>query len=144
VTRESRPNKGAASRAGEAAPSIAQATDDEPQDALLDRDLSIPSRAGLNRAIENRDPFWWSSAMRALKWLAADGQPFECYDISKLGVPDPNPGDTANRWGALFSAAAKANIIEAIGYTQSKRPSRSSGLCRVWRGTAEFRAGGTQ
>lgn len=87
---------------------------------------------GVDRAADNADPWWWSVAMRALSWLAADGRPFEAYDLTKLGVPDP---DEPNRWGALFRSAAMAGVIVPAGYTRSRRPGRAGGLCRVWVGT---------
>jgi hypothetical protein len=89
--------------------------------------------SGVEQATENADAWWWSCAMTALKHLASLGTDFTAYDITEHGVPDP---DNANRWGALFNAARKAEIVHAVGYQQSRRPGRSGGACRVWRGRA--------
>ena len=87
----------------------------------------------MQRAIDNADDWWWKVAMRALKWLAATPGTFEAYDLSLMGVPEPS---SAHHWGALFSAAAKAGVIEHAGFTVSRRPTRAGGLCRVWRGAS--------
>lgn len=86
---------------------------------------------GLEKAIHNRDGWWWSSAMLALEWLAQQGEPFDAYDLTELGVMDP---DHPNRWGALFRAAHTAGAIIPVGFRESRRPSRAGGVCRVWRG----------
>lgn len=82
-------------------------------------------------ALSNADSWWSDCAWRALEWLAEAGYPFTAYDLTELGVPAP---DHPARWGGLFSAAATAELIECVGYAESRRPSRSRGLCRVWRG----------
>jgi len=91
----------------------------------------MTSAPGVQLAIDNADEWWTSVAMRAMRWLADNGQPFECYDLTELGVPDP---DHANRWGALFRSAHTAGLIESHGYTTSRRPGRAGGLCRTWVG----------
>ncbi len=90
-----------------------------------------PPPDGLQQAASNTDSWWSSLAMSALRSLAASGRLFECYDLTELGVPDP---DHANRWGPLFRAAHTAGLIEHHGYTSSRRPGRAGGLCRVWVG----------
>lgn len=86
---------------------------------------------GLNNAITGRDDFWWDGAMRAVVWLARCPGEFDAFDVTELGVPEP---DHPARWGALFRAAATAGVIEPAGFHQSRRPSRAGGVCRVWRG----------
>lgn len=86
---------------------------------------------GVDLAIENRDDWWWPTAMRAVRWLAQVPGEFDAWDVTMLGVPDP---DHPNRWGALFRAASTAGVIVPAGYTQSRRPGRAGGLCRTWRG----------
>lgn len=88
---------------------------------------------GLQQAIDGRDPWWWDGAMRAVKHLAATGEPFDAWDVTELGVPDP---DHPARWGALFTTARRAGLIVAVGYRESRRPSRAHGVCRVWRGAS--------
>lgn len=87
--------------------------------------------SGVQLAFAAADDWWMSSAMRALRWWADSGQPFEAFSLTELGVPDP---DHPNRWGALFRAASTAGLIEHHGYTQSRRPGRSGGLTRTWVG----------
>lgn len=86
---------------------------------------------GVDLAIENQDDVWWPAAMRAVKWLADAPGTFEAFDLTELGVPDP---DSPGRWGALFRAAYTSGVIQPAGYTRSRRPGRAGGLCRTWRG----------
>lgn len=89
------------------------------------------SRSGVQRSAENADAWWWSPAWRGLTWLAGTDTEFQASDLTVLGVPDP---EHPARWGALFTKALHAGLIEPVGYAPSKRPSRSGGVCRVWRG----------
>lgn len=45
--------------------------------------------------------------------------------------------DVPNRWGAMFNAAYKEGLIEPVGFAYSRRPTRSGGICRVWRGVSK-------
>lgn len=87
-------------------------------------------------AIEHRDPWWWATARQALEHLAEQGRPFESYDLTEIGVTDP---DHPARWGALFSHAAREGVIVPCGFTVSRRPTRSHGLTRLWRGCRNHR-----
>lgn len=88
----------------------------------------------------NSDDWWRSCVEAGIRHLAATGSPFDAFDLTELGVPDP---DHPNRWGAAFRAAATGGLIEPIGYRESRRPSRSGGVCRVWRGVPQTsRVGG--
>jgi hypothetical protein len=87
--------------------------------------------SGLDPAAANGDEWWRDSAERALAWWAESGTEFDAFDLTELGVPDP---DHSARWGALFNAAANVGLIEPVGYRQSRRPTRHGGVCRVWRG----------
>ena len=86
---------------------------------------------GVQQAVDGADKWWWQIAQRALVSLADTGRPFECYDLTLVGVADP---DHCNHWGALFRSAHAAGLIEVHGYTQSRRPGRAGGLCRLWIG----------
>lgn len=88
----------------------------------------------LKQVIDHVDDWWRDSAERALRWWAETGQPFDAYDLTLLGVPDP---DHPARWGALFRAAYAAGLITPVGYRQSRRPTRSGGVCRVWQGVQQ-------
>ncbi len=93
---------------------------------------------GVTTAAERRDRFWWDGAMRAVETMAATGRQFSAYDVAEaFGLPDP---DHPNRWGALLSCAARAEVVECVGAAPSRRPSVEGSLARVWRGTAAFRA----
>ncbi len=122
---ESRPTEAAPeSPAKKTSTTVTRPSDDGSQGTLL----------GVDLAIENRDDFWWPTGMRAMRWLADTNTTFEAFDLTELGVPDP---DHPARWGALFRAAHKAGIIRPAGYTQSRRPGRAGGLCRVWTGAQQ-------
>lgn len=88
----------------------------------------------LNEVLDNADDWWRSTAERALRWWAESGMEFDAFDITELGVPDP---DHPNRWGALFQSAVTAGLIVPVGYRQSRRPSRHGGVCRVWKGVVD-------
>lgn len=93
----------------------------------------MKSSNGVDAAIENRDPWWWSCAMSALHAEARTGREFAADTLTdEYGVDAP---DHPNRWGALFRAAHAEGVIEPVGYRPSRRPSRAGGACRTWRGT---------
>lgn len=81
--------------------------------------------------VAESDPWWHSTAYRALEHLAALGEPFDAYSLTELGVTDP---DHPARWGAVFLTAHLAGLIEPTGYRPSRRPSRAGGVCAVWVG----------
>lgn len=97
------------------------------QDSLFGDDVP-----GVDLARLNADAFWWASGMRAVSALAATLRPFQAYDISELGVPEP---DNPNRWGALLRTAYTAGVIKPVGYVQSRRPGRAGGATHLWIGT---------
>lgn len=86
----------------------------------------------LEQVHDQADDWWRSTAGRALQWWAQTGLEFDAFDLTELGVPDP---DHPARWGALFRAAHTAGLIRPVGYRQSRRPTRSGGVCRIWQGT---------
>lgn len=95
---------------------------------------NVENNAILAETYDNSDDWWRSCVEAGLRHLAATGSPFDAFDLTELGVPDP---DHPNRWGAAFRAAATGGLIEPIGYRESRRPSRSGGVCRVWRGVPQ-------
>jgi hypothetical protein len=86
---------------------------------------------GAQQAWQNADDWWGDSAWRALTWMADLGQPFDAWDLTLLGVPDP---DSPKRWGGLFRVAYQKGLIEPVGYGPSRRPTAAGSACRVWRG----------
>ncbi len=95
--------------------------------------LARKAKPTLRDAYDNSDDWWRSTAEAGIAYLASTGEPFDAFDVTELGVPDP---DHPNRWGAVFRAASTAGLIESVGYHESRRPSRSGGVCRVWKGKA--------
>lgn len=92
---------------------------------------------GQQRAAENIDPWWHDSARRALEVLALSGKEFSVDDLRDgYGITDP---DAPGRWGVLFRHAARDGVIQTVGAAPSRRPSRSGGLARTWKGTRRFR-----
>lgn len=98
------------------------------------------SGQSLTQTFEHSDEWWRLTAIQAVEDLAASGRPFEAYDVTELGVVDP---PHANCWGGLFHTARAKGLIEVAGYAQSRRPSRSGGLCRLWIGTKKNDGAGT-
>lgn len=90
---------------------------------------------GMARADASTDPWWRSCAMTALETEARTGRVFQSYSlVERYGVPEPPSGP--NAWGALLNAAARAGLIEAVGYAPSARPTTAKSAVRTWRGVA--------
>lgn len=79
---------------------------------------------------------WREHARGVMDWLASEGQPFDAYNLTELGVPEPHH---PSQWGALFRTYANRGLIEPLGFEYSRRPTRSGGVCRTWRGTDKAR-----
>lgn len=47
--------------------------------------------------------------------------------------------DHLGQWGALFRTYSNRGLIEPLGFEYSRRPTRSGGICRTWRGTDKAR-----
>ena len=84
---------------------------------------------GMQRALSFARP-WVEVADEALLDLARSGRHFCADDLLAEVGPAPSPGAT----GAVFKRAARAGIIEPIGFTTSQRLSRHGGVQRLWRG----------
>ncbi|MDQ1201083.1 hypothetical protein [Rhodococcus sp. SORGH_AS_0303] len=92
-----------------------------------------PANSGLQKAIENASEWDFTPAMEAVRYLASTGQEFEAFDVTEqCGVELDHP----SRWGALFAEAKRRGVIEHCGYGRARRPGRSGGLTRFWRGCA--------
>ena len=91
-----------------------------------------PAPDGVQRAADGADSWWTSTAMTAIKILAEQGQPFEAFDVTLLGVPDP---DSPCRWGPVFRAAHRSGLIKPHSFATARRPGRSGGLTRLWVGS---------
>lgn len=89
---------------------------------------------GLARAVANADPWDMEPALAAVRFLAGTGRDFEAYDVTEqCGIELVQAG----QWGALFAVAVQRGLIVHSGYGRSRRPSRSGGLTRFWRGAVE-------
>ena len=95
--------------------------------------LRAPESAAFDTSEVNHDPDLWfqDCALSAIAQLARSGVPFTTDDLRDLGVPEP---DRPTRWGVVMQAAYRAGMIRPIAATNSRRPSRHSGLQRVWEG----------
>ena len=76
----------------------------------------------------------------AVEALAATGRPFTAEDVRGRIAGDPHVvreiGERTNLLPAVFSAAAGAGTIRAIGYTRATRRSRHASVLRIWQGVA--------
>jgi hypothetical protein len=79
------------------------------------------------------EPDWTTQALKVIESAALTGEPFDAYDLTSWGLPNP---PSSSMWGSLFREAARAKIIVKAGIHESQRPSRARGLCRVWIGAS--------
>jgi hypothetical protein len=120
-----------------------QAADDDRQSTRLHRHDVHPSLfddaptvddvlAGRDHAGRNADEWWLSTAMQAVRVMATTGREFQAFDlVQTYRVPEP---DHPNRWGALFTRAAREGVIVPVGAAPSRRPTAARSLTRTWRG----------
>lgn len=77
---------------------------------------------------------WMEAATCVLESLANRGSEFTSDDLRRecdaKWVCEPSH---PNAWGAVFSKAAKAGLIERIGYRKSTLPSAHARVVAVWR-----------
>lgn len=84
----------------------------------------------MSAAMVFEDCDWEADAREALERIAKEGKPFDAYTLTeKAELRDP---PNKNMWGALFRIASKDGVIKRIGFHESRRPGRRSGVCRVW------------
>lgn len=88
---------------------------------------------GMRAASQNTVVGWKGLAERAIRELADSGRTFTAEDVrERAGRP---LGSHDNAMGAAIGKAARAGIIEAVGYTQAQRPEAAGRILRMWRGT---------
>ncbi len=107
---------------------------DSYQDDLLPMLVIDEPGARDHLADPDADTWWADCARRGIETLAKTGEAFDAYTLTELGLPDR---DHPNRWGAMFNAAYKEGLIEPVGFAYSRRPTRSGGVCRLWRGVSK-------
>lgn len=86
--------------------------------------------AGAEQALNNAESGWTEAAMAEIRAMARSGMEFTS-DHLRAKISEPDHG---NRIGAVFVAASKARLIEAVGARPSTWPTTHGRLIRVWRG----------
>ncbi len=87
---------------------------------------------GMERALDPKGEYR-SAVEAAIKILAMAGDEFSSDDVRDI-VGDPPRGVSTNLTGALFNVAAKAGLIQHVGYMISARVKGHGNLVRTWRG----------
>ena len=75
---------------------------------------------------------WRLHVDQAITDLAAAGVLFTAEDVREL-AGDPL-GSSPNALGGAIHAAARAGLIQAVGYRQATRPEAHARVLRVWQG----------
>ena len=83
------------------------------------------------KAMALEDCHWESDARAALEQVAKQGHPFTAFDLTEKAELRNPPH--SGQWGALFKQAATDGVIRRVGFVESRRPGRRSGICRLWR-----------
>ncbi len=126
-------NVAALARQAKPSPAIISATTDKNGQAHRQLTLGeVVREEGIARAEEGTDSWWRNCCDEAISEMARRGCIFQAADLLDLGLTEP---DHPNRWGPRLLAAARAGVIEPVGYTSSKRPSTAMSAVRLWRGT---------
>lgn len=100
---------------------------------VLSEDDDQPTLTGLQQSLNNATPWDMEPALDAIRFLAQTRKEFEAFDLTETcGIEFDHPA----RWGAVFSKAQDMDLIVCVGYGRSRRPTRSGGLTRFWRGGA--------
>lgn|GEM_PF-4133388 len=104
------------------------------------RSTAIDTTTGPEDALDAAWHLWRMAARDRMKELAESGTSFTADDITDVcGLP-PVTG-SPNAVGGLFIVASRAGLIEAVGVSRSRRPSRHAGLQRCWKGTTSQASG---
>jgi hypothetical protein len=86
----------------------------------------------MSAAADSADTWWWNCGQQAIDQAAAEGTPFQAYDlVLRYGLDEPRH---ANQWGPLLAAGAARKAIRKCGYAPSKRPETNSSIVRTWVG----------
>lgn len=89
--------------------------------------------AGTSQVSANTPSDWKAECDRAIQFLASSARTFTAEDVRAIAGDPPNH---PNAMGARFLAAAKANLIERVGYQKPVRATRHANPLAVWRGKA--------
>ena len=89
--------------------------------------------AGIDLVLENEPEAWKDTVYALLLDLAYNWHRFTSDDLradaGARGVPEPHH---PNCWGAVFARAAKAGLIERVGFRHSTLPSCHARAISVW------------
>jgi len=88
----------------------------------------------MTQAFVLTDLDWEADARAALLKVAAEGKPFDAFDLTQRA--DLREPPNSSMWGALFREAAKDGVIRWVGARKSRRPQRRGSLVSVWRAAA--------
>ena len=89
--------------------------------------------AGQERAVWSVTGEYLARFHRALFQLREDRAPFTIDNIiDMIGLPTEDGQN--NAIGGLIAAAAKANLIKHVGYTETKRSGSHGRIIKVWEG----------
>lgn len=88
-------------------------------------------QAGIAK-IRQLDPKWATECDKGIRTMAARGVPFQAADLIEEGLVTEPPHP--NCWGARFTAASNAGVIESAGYGKSKRATVHKSICHLWIG----------
>lgn len=77
------------------------------------------------------DVAWTVAADRAIRELAATGEPFTAEELRARVGP---PVGSHNSMGPVFMRAARAGIIVGAAYRQATREAAAGRMLKVWRG----------
>lgn len=75
---------------------------------------------------------WADEALQAIEAEARSGYPFDCYAVQQHQGLEPPP--SPSMWGSVFRMAAGRGIIQQAGFHITSRPTRRSGITRLWIG----------
>lgn len=88
---------------------------------------------GMATAQRNADESYSQRFFRAIELLAASGATFTADSVREL-AGDPPASTHPNVAGAIVNAAAKAGLIEAVGFSRSGRVVGHNNRVLTWRG----------
>jgi hypothetical protein len=97
-------------------------------EALRRREEGMAVAYGNDLNAEYRDRL-----LGAIEILAIKGEPF-CADDARALIGDPPRHVHPNLAGAVFNAAAKAGLIQMVGFAISRRAVGNGNLIRTWKG----------
>lgn len=87
---------------------------------------------GAARADASAGAWWRSTADQAIQAMAALGRDFTADDLVEVtGLPEAL---SPRAMGSRFLLAARAGVIQPVGFAVSRRRSARCSVVRVWRG----------